>query len=59
MDGPSKYPIKRTFRDVSHLVSAAELYVETAQDIGEILSLYRNDGFGFSDLMIRQAHRGG
>ena len=37
------------------LVSAAELQVETAQDVAEILPLYRNEGFGFSDLMIRQA----
>jgi predicted nucleic-acid-binding protein len=37
------------------LVSAAELQVETAQDVAEILSLYQNEGFGFSDLMIRQA----
>ena len=37
------------------LVSAAELQVETAQDVAEILPLYRNEGFGFSDLMICQA----
>ena len=37
------------------LLSAAELQVETAQDVAEILSLYQNEGFGFSDLMIRQA----
>ena len=37
------------------LVSATELQVETAQDVAEILPLYRNEGFGFSELMIRQA----
>ena len=43
------------FLGVSHLVSAAELHVETVQDVAEILLLYQYDGFGFSDMMIRQA----
>ena len=37
------------------LISAAELHVETAQDVAEILPLCQNEGFGFFDLMIRQA----
>jgi len=37
------------------LVSAAELHVETTQDVAKILPLSQNEGFGFSGLMIRQA----
>lgn len=37
------------------LISVAELKVGTVQDVDEILSLYQNEGFGFSDLMFRQA----
>ena len=40
---------------VMGLIPAAELHVETAQDVAEILPLYQNEGFGFSNLMIRQA----
>ena len=40
---------------VMGLISAAKLNVETAQDVAEILPLYQNEGFGFSNLMIRQA----
>ncbi|MDB4145226.1 hypothetical protein N9736_01005 [Amylibacter sp.] len=37
------------------LISAAELQVERAPGVAEILPLYENDGFVFSDLMVRQA----
>ena len=37
------------------LISVAELKVGTVQDVDEILSLYQNEGFGFSDLLICQA----
>jgi predicted nucleic-acid-binding protein len=50
-----KYSRNEITAAVMGLVSAAELQVETAQDVAEILPLYRNEGFGFSDLMIRQA----
>jgi len=40
---------------VMGLVSAAGLQVEAPQYVAEILPLYQNKGFGFSDLMIRQA----
>ena len=50
-----KYSRNEITAAVMGLVSAAELKVETAQDVAEILPLYRNEGFGFSDLMIRQA----
>ena len=39
---------------VMGFMSAAKLQVETAKDVAEILTLYRNENFGFSDLMIRQ-----
>jgi hypothetical protein len=37
------------------LVFAAKLQVDTAQDVATILPLYQNEGFGVSNLMIRQA----
>lgn len=37
------------------LLSASELVIEEADSIGSILQLYEAKGFGFSDLMIRQA----
>jgi len=39
------------------LLSATELLIEDADDIGLMLELYRNDGFGFADLMIVAAAR--
>ena len=50
-----KYSRNEITAAVMGLISAAELHVETAQDVAEILPLYQNEGFGFSDLMIRQA----
>jgi predicted nucleic-acid-binding protein len=50
-----KYSRNEIAAAVMGLVSATELQVETAQDVAEILPLYQNDGFGFLDLMIRQA----
>ena len=37
------------------LLSALELVIEEADSVGAILQLYEAKGFGFSDLMIRQA----
>tara|TARA_B100000780_G_scaffold56089_1_gene35382 strand:+ start:471 stop:830 length:360 start_codon:yes stop_codon:yes gene_type:complete len=37
------------------LVSASDLVVETADDVAAIVILYQNEGFGFSDHMLRQA----
>jgi len=34
-----------------------ELLIEDADDIGPALELYRNDGFGFADVMIAAAAR--
>jgi predicted nucleic-acid-binding protein len=39
------------------LLSATELVVEEADSGGAILQLYGTRGFGFADLMIRQASR--
>jgi len=39
------------------LLSASELVIEEADSVGSLLHLYEGKGFGFSDLMIRQASR--
>jgi predicted nucleic-acid-binding protein len=39
------------------LLSATELQIEAADDVGPALELYRTDGFGFADLMIAAAGR--
>ena len=39
------------------LLASTELIIEGGDDIGAALELYRNDGFGFADLMIAAAAR--
>ena len=39
------------------LLSAAELEIEAADDVGPALEFYRANGFGFADLMIVAASR--
>ena len=39
------------------LLAATELLIERADEVGPALELYRNDGFGFADLMIAAAAR--
>jgi predicted nucleic-acid-binding protein len=39
------------------LLASTELVIEGADNIGPALELYRNDGFGFADLMIAAAAR--
>lgn len=39
------------------LLSATELELEAADDLGLAIELYRNDGYGFADLMIAAAAR--
>jgi predicted nucleic-acid-binding protein len=39
------------------LLSATELVLEEADDVGPALELYRTAGFGFADLMIAAASR--
>ena len=37
------------------IVTASQLSVENAQDIASTVNLYRDEGYDFADLMIRQA----
>lgn len=39
------------------LLSSVELLIEAADDVGPELELYRNEGYGFADLMIGAAAR--
>ena len=50
-----KYDRSDISRAIEGLLSAAELVIEAADDVGAVLQLYEDKGFGFSDLMIRQA----
>lgn len=50
-----KYARADIARALEGLLSAAELVIEAADDVGAVLQLYEDKGFGFSDLMIRQA----
>jgi len=53
------YQFERTdiARAVEGLLSASELLIEGSEDVGAVLQLYERKGYGFSDLMIRQAAR--
>jgi len=44
-------------RALEGLLTASELLIETGDDVASILELYETDGYGFADLMIRQAAR--
>lgn len=39
------------------LLTSTELQIEESDDAGSAVELYRNDGFGFADLMIAAAAR--
>lgn len=39
------------------LLTSTELVIEGADEVGPAVELYRNDGFGFADLMIAGAAR--
>lgn len=39
------------------LLAATELLIESADDLGLAIELYRNDGYGFADMMIVAAAR--
>ena len=39
------------------MIASTDLVTEGADEIGPALELYRNDGFGFADLMIAAARR--
>lgn len=52
-----RYQRSEIARVLEGFLSAAELDIETGDSVGAILQLYEGKGFGFSDLMIRQAAR--
>ena len=50
-----KYPRVEIADALLSIVTASQLSVENAQDIASIVNLYRDEGYDFADLMIRQA----
>jgi predicted nucleic-acid-binding protein len=52
-----RYERSEIARVLEGFLSAAELDIEAGDSFGAILQLYEGKGFGFSDLMIRQAAR--
>lgn len=52
-----RYPRSEIARVLEGFLSASELDIEAGDSVGAILQLYEAKGFGFSDLMIRQAAR--
>jgi len=52
-----RYERAEIARSLEGLLSASELEIEEGDSVGAILQFYDGKGFGFSDLMIRQAAR--
>lgn len=52
-----KYSRSEISGTLEGLLAAPELDIEEADSVGAILQLYEVKGFGFSDLLIRQASR--
>jgi predicted nucleic-acid-binding protein len=50
-----KYSREEIAEALLSIVTASQLSVENAQDIASIVNLYRDEGYDFADLMIRQA----
>ena len=50
-----KYSREEIADALLRIVTASQLLVENAQDIASIVNLYRDEGYDFADLMIRQA----
>ena len=50
-----KYSREEIAEVLLSIVTASQLAVENAQDIGSVVNLYRKEGYDFADLMIRQA----
>ena len=50
-----KYSREEIADALLRIVTASQLSVENAQDIASIVNLYRDEGYDFADLMIRQA----
>jgi predicted nucleic-acid-binding protein len=57
LEGRYRYQRSEIARVLEGFLSAAELDIEAGDSVGAILQLYEGKGFGFSDLMIRQAAR--
>jgi predicted nucleic-acid-binding protein len=52
-----RYRRSEITRVLEGFLSASELDIEAGDSVGAILQLYEGKGFGFSDLMIREAAR--
>ena len=52
-----RYERSEIARVLEGFLSASELEIEEGDSVGAVLQLYEGKGFGFSDLMIRQAAR--
>ena len=50
-----KYSREEIAEALLSIVTASQLSVENAQDIASVVNLYREEGYDFADLMIRQA----
>ena len=50
-----KYSRQEIAEALLSIVTASQLSVENAQDIASVVNLYREEGYDFADLMIRQA----
>ena len=50
-----KYSLEDIAEALLSIVTASQLLVENAQDIASVVNLYREGGYDFADLMIRQA----
>lgn len=52
-----RYSRKEIASALEGVLAAAELQVEASDDVGAVLHAYRDEGFGFADLMIAAAGR--
>ena len=50
-----KYSREDIAETLLSIVTASQLSVENAQDIASVVNLYRDEGYDFADLMIRQS----
>ncbi len=50
-----KYSREEIAEALLSIVTASQLSVENAKDIASVVNLYREEGYDFADLMIRQA----
>ena len=50
-----KYSREEIAEALLSIVTASQLSVENAQEIASVVNLYREEGYDFADLMIRQA----